>query len=135
MAFGQFEQDRSAPMVEINMTPLVDVMLVLLVVFIVTAPLLTHAVRVDLPQARAAVQADKPEQIRLVIDGAGKLWWNDAPLSDAQLATRLAAAGARPDTELHLRADKSIRYELVAKTLALAQQSGISRIGFITEQP
>ncbi|MCL6263496.1 biopolymer transporter ExbD [Craterilacuibacter sp. RT1T] len=136
MAFGNFSEESGAPMAEINMTPLVDVMLVLLVVFIVTAPLLSNAVRVDLPRAAAAAHQDKPEQIRLAIDAAGALWWNDAPLSEAAFAARLqAAVASHPDVELHVRADKAVRYELVAKALASAQQAGVSRIGFITQQP
>ncbi|WP_174875106.1 ExbD/TolR family protein [Vogesella oryzae] len=134
MAFGSFDKGTDAPMSEINTTPLVDVMLVLLVVFIITAPLLTNAVQLNLPQASAAQHEEKPEAIRLAIDAAGKLYWNDQPLAAAQLHSRFAsAAAANPQVELHLRADKAVRYEIVADTLATAQRSGISRIGFVTE--
>ncbi|UTH76074.1 biopolymer transporter ExbD [Chromobacterium sp. IIBBL 290-4] len=133
MAFGSFNQGPSAPMAEPNTTPLVDVMLVLLVVFIITTPLLTNAVKVDLPQAQAAQHQDKPEQIRLVIDASGKLFWNDQPVAEAALAQRFqAAASANPDVELHLSADKAVRYEIVAKALAAAQQNGIAKLGFVT---
>ena len=134
MAFGSFDKGADAPMAEINTTPLVDVMLVLLVVFIITAPLLTNAVKVDLPQATASQHKDKPEAIRLAINPEGKMFWNDEPVESGTLRSRFAtAAAANPEVELHLRADKSIRYELVAITLADAQTAGISRIGFVTE--
>lgn len=136
MAFGSFDKGPGAPMAEINTTPLVDVMLVLLVVFIITAPLLTNSVKLDLPQAAAAQHQDKPEQIRLSIAADGGVFWNDQPVSHAALAARFTAAvQANPKVELNLRADKSVRYELVATTLAAAQQSGVSRIGFVTEAP
>ncbi|WP_199104365.1 biopolymer transporter ExbD [Aquitalea sp. ASV11] len=136
MAFGSFDKGPGAPMAEINTTPLVDVMLVLLVVFIITAPLLTNSVKLDLPQAAAAAHQDKPEQIRLSINAVGALFWNDQPVSQSALAARFAAAvQSNPKVELNLRADKSVRYELVATTLATAQQNGISRIGFLTEAP
>ena len=136
MAFGSFDKGPGAPMAEINTTPLVDVMLVLLVVFIITAPLLTNSVKLDLPQAAAAQHQDKPEQIRLSIAADGGVFWNDQPVSREALAARFSAAvQANPKVELNLRADKSVRYELVATTLAAAQQSGVSRIGFVTEAP
>lgn len=134
MAFGSFDKGQDAPMAEINTTPLVDVMLVLLVVFIITTPLLTNAVKLDLPQATASQHQDKPDSIRLAIDPEGKLFWNDAPVEAGELRSRfVAAAAANPEVELHLRADKAIRYELVAVTLADAQSAGITRIGFVTE--
>ncbi|OWY38000.1 biopolymer transporter ExbD [Xenophilus sp. AP218F] len=136
MAFGSFDKGANTPMVEPNTTPLVDVMLVLLVVFIITAPLLTNAVKVDLPQAQAAAHQDKPEQIRLSIQPDGQLYWNDAPVKENELPARFkAASAANPDVELHLRADKSVRYEMVAKALASAQQAGVVKIGFVTEAP
>ncbi|MBM2885689.1 biopolymer transporter ExbD [Chromobacterium phragmitis] len=136
MAFGSFNQGPSAPMAEPNTTPLVDVMLVLLVVFIITTPLLTNAVQVDLPRAQAAEHQAKPEQIRLTVDAAGKLYWNDQPVAEADLPARFAAASAaNPNVELHLSADKAVRYETVAKTLAAAQQNGVGKIGFVTAAP
>lgn len=136
MAFGSFDKDSNAPMAEINTTPLVDVMLVLLVVFIITAPLLTNAVKVDLPQAAAAEHQDEPNAIRLVVQPDGSYFWNDAPVAKDALAARFAAAAkADPNVELHLRADKTARYEFVAEAMANAQQNGVSRIGFVTEAP
>lgn len=136
MAFGSFDKGSNAPMAEINTTPLVDVMLVLLVVFIITAPLLTNAVKLDLPAAAAASHHDKAEQIRLSVDAAGVIYWNDAKVTEAELAGRFtSAAQADPKVELHLRVDKSVAYDHVAKVLATAQQSGVTRIGFVTEAP
>jgi len=137
MAFGGFDS-RSAPMqpmADINTTPLVDVMLVLLVIFIITAPLLTHAIRLDLPSAQAPVSAEKPETITLSIDAEGRLFWNDAPLADAAaLRERLAQAAPRqPQPELHLRADQQVRYQRIAEVMSAAQLAGISRIGFVTD--
>ncbi|GGY12757.1 ExbD/TolR family protein [Paludibacterium paludis] len=136
MAFGSFEKGSSAPMADINTTPLVDVMLVLLVVFIITAPLLTNAVRLDLPSAAAAAHQDKPEEIRVAVDAAGKVYWNNDAVEAASLGERFAAASqANPKIELHLRADKAVAYEHVAKILASAQRNGVTRIGFVTEAP
>ena len=135
MAFGSFDKGASAPMADINTTPLVDVMLVLLVVFIITTPLLTNTVKLDLPQASAAAQQSQPKEIRLAIDAAGSVFWNDVKVPEGELDARFAAARDNPQVELHLFADKSVRYEAVAKTLASAQQGGISKIGFATEAP
>ncbi|RXZ43077.1 ExbD/TolR family protein [Crenobacter cavernae] len=136
MAFGSFDKGSDAPMAEINTTPLVDVMLVLLVVFIITAPLLTNAVKVDLPQAAAAEYKEEPKAIRLAVQPDGSYFWNDEPVTRDALATRFAeAAKADPQVELHLRADKTARYEFVAEAMASAQQNGVSRIGFVTEAP
>ena len=136
MAFGSFDKGHDAPMAEINTTPLVDVMLVLLVVFIVTAPLLTHAVKLDLPQATASANEEKPEQIQLSIDAAGQLFWNQQPVAREALPARFAeAARTNPEVALHLRADKGVRYEVVAQTLAAAQENGVARVGFVTEAP
>lgn len=136
MAFGGLDPGNNPqPMAEINTTPLVDVMLVLLVVFIITAPLLTHAVRIDLPSANAPVSAQEPETIALSIDAAGAMYWNDEPIGDLDaLDARLAqAALADPQPELHLRADRATRYERIASVMASAQQAGIAKIGFVTE--
>ncbi len=136
MAFGGFEQrGTSQPMSEINTTPLVDVMLVLLVIFIITAPLLTHAIKLDLPNAQAPVSPEKPQTITLSLDGAGRLYWNDEAIADdAQLAARLGEAARRqPQPELHLRADRDTRYQRIAQVMSAAQQAGIARIGFVTD--
>ncbi|QEL57076.1 ExbD/TolR family protein [Chromobacterium paludis] len=136
MAFGSFNPGPAAPMAEPNTTPLVDVMLVLLVVFIITTPLLTNAVQVDLPRAQAAADQAKPEQIRLAVQADGKLFWNDQPVAETALPARFAAAAAaNPGVELHLSADKAVRYETVAKALATAQRNGVAKIGFVTAAP
>jgi biopolymer transport protein ExbD len=137
MAFGGFDtrEGPMRPMAEINTTPFVDVMLVLLVIFIITAPLLTHAIRLDLPSAQAPVSAEKPETITLSIDAQEKLYWNDAPVADAQaLRERLQQAATRsPQPELHLRADQQVRYQRIAEVMSAAQQAGVTRIGFVTD--
>ena len=137
MAFGGFDRDDSPmrPMAEINTTPLVDVMLVLLVIFIITAPLMTHAIRLDLPSAEAPVSAERPETVTVSIDADEALYWNDAPVADAAaLRERLAqAAGRQPQPELHLRADRAVRYQRIAEVMSAAQQAGLARIGFVTD--
>ncbi|WDD96344.1 biopolymer transporter ExbD [Burkholderia sp. FERM BP-3421] len=137
MAFGGLDhQDTAAPIADINMTPLIDVMLVLLVIFILTAPLLTHAIRLDLPKVAAAPSRDTPEVITLSIDGAGRLFWNDEPIASDALAARFrAAAAGAAAPELRLRAERSTRYETIAQVMGAAQQAGLSRIGFVTEPP
>jgi biopolymer transport protein ExbD len=135
MAFGGFnENNNQAPMAEINVTPMVDVMLVLLVIFIITAPLFTHAVKLDLPNAQSTAAPEKPETITLSINAEGKLFWNNAEINEPELMQRFAiAAQKKPAPELHLRADKSTRYEVIAKVMAGAQNNGISKIGFVTK--
>jgi biopolymer transport protein ExbD len=138
MSFGGFErgQSPSQPMAEINVTPLVDVMLVLLVIFIITAPLLAYAIRLDLPDVKAPPVTGRIEAIKLSIDADGRVFWN-ADLVDAKdLAARLTAAARKtPQPDLHLRADKATRFERVAEVMAAAQDAGLSKIGFVTEPP
>ena len=134
MAFGSFEQDSGQPIAEINTTPLVDVMLVLLVIFMVTAPLFTHAVKIDLPQAQSQLNPDKPETIAVAIDAAGKIYWNDQPIEEAALFERFQrAANMNPQPELHLRADRDTRYQVLAGVMADAQRAGLRKIGFVTD--
>ncbi len=122
------------PMSEINTTPLVDVMLVLLVIFIITAPLLTHAVKIDLPQATSQTVPEEPEVITLAIDGAGKTYWNDVPLVQGELKQKfLQAADIKPHPELQIRADKETKYQVLAEVMADAQNAGITRLGFVSE--
>ncbi|KAF1030134.1 MAG: Biopolymer transport protein ExbD [Burkholderia plantarii] len=135
MAFGGLDhQEPAAPMAEINMTPLIDVMLVLLVIFIITAPLLTHAIRLDLPKVASAPAPETPATITLSIDADGHLFWDAAPVSDAALVARFRAAAAQPKPpELHLRADAAARYDAIARVMAAAQAAGLAKIGFVTD--
>jgi biopolymer transport protein ExbD len=133
MAFGT-QDDTDEVMNEINMTPLVDVMLVLLIIFIITVPVMKHAVNVDLPRASNEALNAKPETVRLSVDAAGAYFINETPIADEALPARLKEAAAQnPQPELHIRGDKSVRYERVAQAMAAAQQSGLRKIGFITE--
>ena len=133
MAFGT--QDNSDEVMnEINMTPLVDIMLVLLVIFIITIPVMQHAVNIDLPRASNQVNTAKPETIRLNVDASGAYFWNDASIQESDLAAKLAAvAAAEPQAELQIRGDRAVRYERVARVMAAAQRAGVKKIGFITE--
>jgi len=137
MAFGGLERKRdAAPMAEINMTPLIDVMLVLLVIFIITAPLFTHAIRLDLPKVAAEPAPATPQTVTLSIDGAGRLFWNAQPVSVDQMRERFTAAAKAPTPpDLQLRAARSTRYEVIAQVMGAAQQAGLERIGFVTEPP
>jgi biopolymer transport protein ExbD len=124
----------TAPMSEINTTPLVDVMLVLLVIFIITAPLLTHAVKIDLPQASSQPLPEKPEVISVSIDSSGKMYWNNKAIVPGELKTKLQEiAGKKPQPELNIRADKETRYQVLAEVMADAQNVGISKLGFVSE--
>ena len=127
-------QAHTQPMSEINTTPLVDVMLVLLVIFIITAPLLTHAVKIDLPQATSQPLPDKPDVISLSIDGAGKTYWNDTLLVQGELKQKLTQiADQKPQPELNIRADKETRYQILAEIMADAQNAGVTKLGFVSE--
>jgi biopolymer transport protein ExbD len=135
MAFASFDRQRSSqPMAEINMVPLIDVMLVLLVIFIVTAPLLTHAVKLELPRVSSQPNPPQPDRIEFAIDAAGQRFWNGEALSREQTAERFAQAGQQqPQTEIHLRADQAVAYRAVAETLADATRAGLTRIGFVSD--
>ena len=135
MAFASFDRkSTAAPMADINMVPLIDVMLVLLVIFIVTAPLLTHAVKLELPRASSQANQLKPDKIEFAIDAAGTRYWNGEAVTRAQAAERFAAEGKRqPQPEVHLRADQSTAYRHVAETLADASKAGLAKVGFVSE--
>lgn len=136
MNSGGFSSDNhhTQPMAEINTTPMVDVMLVLLVIFIITAPLLTHSIKIDLPEAGSQSNPEKPDTITVSIDAGGKLFWNDAPFEASELASRLAAAAQRqPQPELHIRADSTTPYQRLATLMSEVQTAGIVKIGFITD--
>jgi biopolymer transport protein ExbD len=135
MAFGGFKQnsDGGQPMAEINMIPLIDVMLVLLVIFIVTAPLLTHAVKVDLPRASSHPNITQPDNIQLAVRESGELFWDGEALPREEVVRRFAlAARQTPQPELHIRADRRTPYERMAEVMSDAAQAGLSRIGFVT---
>ena len=136
MAFASFDKNRSAgaPLAEINMVPLIDVMLVLLVIFIVTAPLLTHAVKIDLPKASAQPNAVQAEKIEFAIDAAGTLFWNGEPVTRAETTKRFEGEGRKtPQPEVHLRADQAVAYRFVAQTLADASKAGLTKVGFVSD--
>ncbi len=135
MAFASFDpKSASAPMSEINMVPLIDVMLVLLVIFIVTAPLLTQAVKLELPKADARANDLRPEKITFAIDAAGSLYWNGEPVSRAEAQQRFVREGRKPaQPEVHLHADQAVAYRFVAQTLADATKAGLTKVGFISE--
>jgi biopolymer transport protein ExbD len=136
MAFGGLDRkSNGAPMAEINMTPLIDVMLVLLVIFIITAPLFTHAIRLDLPKVSSQAVRETPETITLSIDGAGKLYWNDKPIALEQMRGQFVTEGKRAEPpEIHLRASKDTRYDVIAQVMGAAQSAGLNKIGFVTDQ-
>ncbi len=137
MSFGRLERTQGPqPMSEINMTPLVDVMLVLLVIFMVTAPLLVSAVKVDLPKAEGTQAADVPKSVALAVDKSGQVFLDDQPLGMDALAAALQQAAQRnPDTEVQLRADTAVPYGRVVEVMGLAQKAGLNRIGFVAETP
>jgi biopolymer transport protein ExbD len=133
MAFGT-QDDTDEVMNEINMTPLVDVMLVLLIIFIITVPVMKHSVEVDLPRASSRPEDAKPETVRLSVDAQGAYYWNESRIDDRDLERMLRQAAAKnPQPELHIRGDKAVRYERVAQALSAAQRAGLRKIGFITE--
>ena len=135
MTFGRLERTQAAqPMSEINVTPLVDVMLVLVVIFIITAPLLASAIRLDLPKTDAAKAVETPRFVTLVVDKSGQAFLNDKPLPLDELARSLMQAASQdPDTEVQLRADVAVPYGKVVEVMGVAQKAGLSRIGFVAE--
>ncbi len=137
MSFGTLSDSSSGEdevMNEINMTPLVDVMLVLLIIFIITVPVMNHAVPLDLPQASSQPEQVKPDSIQVSVDASWQYFWNEEPISDVQLRQRLAeAAHKTPQPELHIRGDKNTRYERIALLMSDAQQASLTRVGFVTD--
>jgi biopolymer transport protein ExbD len=136
MAFSSSDNrftGESPPMSEINVTPMVDVMLVLLIIFMITAPLITHKIAIDLPQAAATRNPDKPDIVTLSVDAQGNLFWNDQPVSADEWKVRVRSAALKePQPELHLRAEKTTQYQLLAEIMAEAQGAGLVKIGFVT---
>ena len=136
MAFGRLERTQGEPpMSEINVTPLVDVMLVLVVIFIITAPLMASSIRLDLPKAQGTQPADAPKFVTVVVDKAGQVFLNDKPVTLEQFAAQLAGAGKQnPEMEVQLRADQGVPYGKVVEVMGLVHKAGLSRIGFVAEQ-
>jgi biopolymer transport protein ExbD len=126
--------DDDGLMNEINMTPLVDVMLVLLIVFMVTIPVIRHAVKIDLPHASSQKEDTKPAQVTVTVDADGNVMWDDKKVDDTALRAKIAeAAQANPQPELHLDADRKVPYEKVAEVMSAAQAGGLTKIGFVTQ--
>ncbi len=135
MAFGRLERTRGAqPMSDINMTPLIDVMLVLLVIFMITAPLMTSSLKLDLPKTDAAQPSDTPQFISVALDREGRYFFGDETLAADAFAARVAVAAKRnAQTEVQLRADRGVPYGRVAELIGIVQKAGLTRIGFVTE--
>lgn len=135
MAFGSFDQNNSnAPMSEINTTPLVDVMLVLLIIFMVTAPLITNTVNVNLPNSKSVASPEKPNVINLSINDQGKLFWNGKQINEQDLPQLLQSEVAKKkDTELRLQADRDTRYQKITDIMTEANKAGISKLGFVSK--
>ena len=134
MAFGGGLDDDTEVMNEINMTPLVDVMLVLLIIFIITVPVLTHSVKVDLPRADNTPNELKPETVNLAVNAEGNIYWNETQVTMEELDLRLATeANKQPQPEVHIRGDRKVDYEHVIKAMAAVQRAGILKLGFVTE--
>ncbi len=135
MAFGSFGgKSNSTPMTEINMVPLIDVMLVLLVIFIITAPLLTNAVKINLPQASSEPLQSEPEKIDFAVDDKSQIFWDGEPITLQTAVARLHEAGTKtPTPELHLRADRETRYQVLAEVMAEASKAGVTKIAFVSD--
>ena len=135
MAFGSFHSQRPAQaMSDINVTPMVDVMLVLLVIFIISAPMFSSAVRLELPKAQAPAAPQQASTVALAIDAEGTIYWNNEALDMPTLTARMdQASKLSPQPELQLRADKNTRYEVLAQVMAAAQTHGLTKLGFVTD--
>lgn len=135
MSMSQLDSDEDDGLMnEINMTPLVDVMLVLLIIFLVTIPVMNNAVKIELPRASSQPIDEKPAFVDVFVQADGTIVWDKTPVSDAELDVQIAQAAQRePQPEIRLRADRAVRYERVAQLMAAAQQGGLTKIGFVTE--
>ncbi|HVZ42250.1 MAG TPA: biopolymer transporter ExbD [Ramlibacter sp.] len=135
MPFGRLERTQGPqPMSDINVTPLVDVMLVLVVIFIITAPLLASSIRLDLPRTDAGSPSDSPRFVSVAVTAAGQMYLADRPVNPPQLAEALLQAAKRnPDTEVQLRADEGVPYGRVVEVMGLVHEAGLNRIGFVTQ--
>jgi biopolymer transport protein ExbD len=133
MSFGRLGETNE-PMSEMNVIPLVDVMLVLLVIFIVTAPVITDSVQLELPRATSAPSEQTVDSVTLALDAAGQLYWDNAPIDEAVLFGRLRdAVAANPELAVYLRADRDTRYEVLARVMADARRAGVARLGFVSQ--
>ena len=137
MAFGRLERNPGAqPMSDINMTPLIDVMLVLLVIFMITAPLMASSLKLDLPKTEGGQPNDAPQFISVALDAQGRMYVGDQPVDAPTFAARVTEAARRnPQTEVQLRADQGVPYGRVAELIGVVQKAGLNRIGFVTESP
>ncbi len=137
MNFGRLEKPAThEPMSEINVTPLVDVMLVLLVIFIIAAPLMSSRLELELPKTeQAATPAIEPEAfVSISVDAQGQVYWDDQPVEAASLKQRLETVAQRdPQTELQLRADTAVPYGRMLQLIGMAQAAGLARIGFVAD--
>lgn len=136
MAFGKLsDEGDDQPLSEINMIPMIDVMLVLLIVFMITAPLLTNAVKLELPEASSQLNQPDKQDINLAIDGAGKIYWNDQEVDEAALLTKMESAGQAEGElpEIQLRIDRKVEYGIIARVMAQASQHGLHKIAFVSQ--
>jgi biopolymer transport protein ExbD len=134
MAFGSELGNDDDVLSDINMVPLIDVMLVLLIIFIITVPVLTHSVKLELPRADNTPQVTQPDAVNLSVTQDGATYWNDAVVSDIELTQRLEnAAGLKPQPDIFIRGDRKVEYERVAKVMAAVQKAGLLKLGFITD--
>jgi biopolymer transport protein ExbD len=134
MAMGSLSDSDDEFNPEINTTPLVDVMLVLLIIFMITIPVMNHNVKIDLPRAANHREDIKPESINLSIDAEGKMYWDKDPVDADQLNQRIATAAKKtPQPELHLRAERTTQYEKIVQVMSAAQAGGLNKIGFVTD--
>ena len=136
MSMGSPDGDEDEVIATINTTPLVDVMLVLLIIFLITIPVVTHTVPVKLPSETNKPYKTKPENVNIAIDKEGQMFWNERQIDQKELLTRLKAISVtKPQPEVHIRGDQETRYEFVGRVILTAQRAGIAKVGFITEPP
>ena len=135
MSVGQASDEEASSIAEINTTPLVDIMLVLLIIFLITVPVIQDMKKVEIPKAVNIPTQTKPENITIAVDAAGQVYWNAAPMVDKQVFFQRIVSAARvvPQPEFHIRGDKNARYEAIGRVIFNLQRGGIVKVGFITE--